>query len=159
MIGTLVIAAIVLFIFTIIRYRETAALGIPAIFAEKLRMLVSALSSQMNNTKGLIYAFLVSIISQCVFAFGFMIAGFTLGVPLGFGDYVVCCAVVQVAGLLPVSVAGIGLKDVTLITILSKSGLHQDSAAAIVLSGYPATIVLVGLGYLALIRYRSRSKA
>lgn len=158
LIASLVIVVIPIVLTGLVKNRDWITRRLPEIVSKTLNMLITSLSIQTRNAKGLILAFLISVMSQLIFAFSFMIAGTILGAPLAFGDYVICSAIVQVAGLLPVSVAGVGVKDVTLVTIIVKSGVDLDTATAIALSGYPGTIILVGLGYIALLHYRSSGR-
>ena len=73
------------------------------------------------------------LLSLCAYLIGFFqcyLISVTLNIPISFPYLVFCIAVVSLVSLIPISIAGIGTRDATLIGLFAVLGLEPESAVS-----------------------------
>jgi uncharacterized membrane protein YbhN (UPF0104 family) len=96
---------------------------------------------------------------QIATALSYLIVNVVLDLNVSFADYVVCLTVLQFGSLLPLSVAGIGLKEVSFITLLGMLGVPSEKSYTAVLIGYPVTLLYATAGFVLFTRHRRPAAA
>lgn len=114
-------------------------------FGKPGRSVASLVESiaDLGSRPGLIWQNLVvGVLAQGVVIaiYACMANGLGLGYPLP--EFVVCVVVANLAAVLPVSLAGIGVREVGLVALLAQLGIDAEAATALALSVF--SIFLVG---------------
>jgi uncharacterized protein (TIRG00374 family) len=103
---------------------------------------------QRTNLNFLLLTFLATLLTSSLAVLRVWLVAIAIGMPLNFLEAVAASSLATVVGLVPISIAGIGTRDLALIGILSKLGYSRESA--VVLSSFILLHNLVNLvfGYL-----------
>jgi uncharacterized protein (TIRG00374 family) len=120
-------------------------------FQTKLQDWVDALRRYRGHRRALAQAFLLSVILQAmvIVTYYFVGAGLNLGVPLLY--FFLFVPLVTVAAMLPVSVAGLGVREGSVIYFFSKVGVDEATALGMSLVWFSLTLIVSCAGGLALL--------
>jgi uncharacterized protein (TIRG00374 family) len=113
-----------------------------------LAQLIIGIENLMRENKKLFYVFLCALFFQLFNAATFLITDVVFIFNLSFWHYALFASIIQVIVLLPLSIGGIGLKDVSLVALFSLSGINKETALTASFSCYPIFITLILLGFL-----------
>jgi uncharacterized protein (TIRG00374 family) len=113
-----------------------------------LAQLIISIENLMRENKKLSYVFIVALLFQLLNAASFLVTDVVFKFNLSFWHYALFASIMQVIVLLPLSIGGIGLKDVSLVALFSLSGINKETALTASFSCYPIFILLILLGFL-----------
>jgi len=100
-----------------------------------------------QKLKSFISPFLITLSTSSLAIFRVWLLAMALGLNLGLPEAVAVSSLGTVAGLLPVSVAGIGTRDLTLIGILNKLGYLRETAVSLSALVLLLSLVNLVVGY------------
>lgn len=104
---------------------------------------------QLLTLKRLILSAMFACIYQLLSSLQLYLVLSFLLLPVSLGDCILVAAVVQIVSLLPLSIGGIGMKDMTIVMILGGIGITPSEGLAVSLLMYPTNffLALVGLWF------------
>ena len=108
-----------------------------------LAQLIICIENVMKENKKITYVFLFALLFQLVNAASFLITDSVFKFNLSFWHYALFASVIQVIVLLPLSIGGIGLKDVSLVALLGIAGISNEKALSVSLVGYPIVLMVI----------------
>jgi len=76
----------------------------------------------------------------------YTIGGATMGIRAGFGDFVWIVALVALAQVLPITVAGLGVREGLFVFLLAQYGAPAETALALSLTVFSVTLLFALLG-------------
>jgi uncharacterized protein (TIRG00374 family) len=116
--------------------------------ADSSRIESEVTTFQHTNWNFLLLTFVATLLTSSLAVLRVWLVAIAIGMPLNFLEAVAASSLATVVGLVPISIAGIGTRDLALIGILSKLGYSRESA--VVLSSFILLHNLVNLvfGYL-----------
>jgi uncharacterized protein (TIRG00374 family) len=119
----------------------------------KINLLISKcaeltldIETLMKENKQLIYVFIFASIFQVIFSASFLVTDIIFNFHLSFWHYALFASMMQIIVLLPLSIGGVGLKDVSLVALFSLAGIDSSSALSASLIGYPIFLLIVLIG-------------
>jgi len=119
----------------------------------KINLLISKcgeltldIETLMKENKQLVYVFIFALMFQIINAAAFLLSDTIFNFNLNFWHYALFASMMQVIVLLPLSIGGIGLKDVSLVALFSLAGIDSSSALLASLIGYPIFLLIVLIG-------------
>jgi uncharacterized protein (TIRG00374 family) len=116
--------------------------------------LIISTETVMKENKKLSYVFIVAILFQFINAASFLVTDVVFNFNLSFWHYALFACIMQVIVLLPLSIGGIGLKDISLVTLLGLSGITNEKALSVSLVGYIIIILTCLVGLVVNINYQ-----
>jgi hypothetical protein len=118
-------------------------------FEAKLERMVDALQRYRGHRRALGQAILLSALLQAliIVIYYFIGAGLNVGVPLSY--FFLYVPLITVVAMLPVSVAGLGVREGGTVYFFAKVGVDTASALTMSLAWFSLTLVVSGLGGLA----------
>jgi len=119
-----------------------------ALYLGKLIKLLENIAIEARNKKAIILNLLLAIIFQLVNASASYALGLIMHMELNFWDFCLLTCLIQLVMLLPLSIAGIGAKDVSVVALLGLAGISNEKALAFSLIGYPVILLFVFVGYI-----------
>ncbi|MEI8190102.1 MAG: lysylphosphatidylglycerol synthase transmembrane domain-containing protein [candidate division NC10 bacterium] len=127
-------------------------------FEEKLQGLVDALHRYRHHYRALGQAFLLSVLLQVLIIVTFYLigVGLNLGVPLVY--FLVFVPLTTVVAMLPVSVAGLGVREAGAIYFFAKVGVDASAALGMSLVCFSLSLIMSSLGGLAFLFDRHAAK-
>lgn len=117
-------------------------------FAFAFEELQSSVAVIDSNQTGLVYNLLLSFAFQGLLALRYFLVAYVCGFSLSVSEAVLASAIVQVATIVPIGVAGLGIKDVSYVAVLTVMGVQAPTAVAASLSAYPITVIFGLLGWI-----------
>lgn len=102
--------------------------------------------------------FMYAIITQFVFGASYLVSDIMFSFNVSIIDYFVISAVTQLAIMLPISIGGIGVKEVSFVKLIGLAGIDYSAASAASLVGYPNLLLLVMIGWQLNMRNNSKAK-
>ena len=99
---------------------------------EKLGPGIGVWRKRTLRPRTLVLSLLAGLVVQCLSVTVFMVLGSATGVELSTAVWAVVVGLVSLALLLPITIAGVGLREVSLVAVLSALG--QSASAALALS-------------------------
>jgi len=109
----------------------------------KLTQLIMSTEKILKENKKLSYVFIVALLFQLLNAASFLVTDVVFKFNLSFWHYALFSSILQVIVLLPLSVGGIGLKDISLVALLGIAGISNEKALSVSLIGYPIVLLLL----------------
>ncbi len=93
--------------------------------------------------------FLSFVIHTIFFAINYLIA-YSIGIRLSFFDISISSCIVWFITVIPISISGIGLREISYISILGQYGLSAESATALSLYIFSVSVItgIVGLPFI-----------
>jgi uncharacterized protein (TIRG00374 family) len=127
-------------------------------FEAKLQGLVDALHRYRHHYRALGQAFLLSVLLQVLIIVTYYLigVGLNLGVPLVY--FLVFIPLTTVVAMLPVSVAGLGVREAGVIYFFAKVGVGAGAALGMSLVCFSLTLIVSSLGGLAFLLDRHAAK-
>jgi len=118
-------------------------------FQAKLERMVEALQRYRGHRRALGQAILLSAVLQAliIVTYYFIGAGLNLGVPLSY--FFLYVPLITFVAMLPVSVAGLGVREGSAVYFFAKVGVDTASALTMSLAWFSLTLIVSGLGGLA----------
>jgi len=118
-------------------------------FEAKLERMVEALQRYRGHRRALGQAILLSALLQVliIVTYYFIGTGLNVGVPLPY--FFLYVPLITVVAMLPVSVAGLGVREGAAVYFFAKVGVDTASALTMSLAWFSLTLVVSGLGGLA----------
>ena len=83
----------------------------------------------------------VSVVYQLVVTSAYFVGGTMLGIEVAFGDYVWIVALVMMAQVLPITIAGIGVREGLFAFLLGQYGVPTTTAVALSLVVFSVTLL------------------
>jgi uncharacterized protein (TIRG00374 family) len=102
-------------------------------FKNLVKKIVKALRIWQNQPVSIIGAFLVSILSRTVVFLGVWLLARGMGMGVTLSQVIIIGAITYFLSLLPVSINGLGLREVTMTTLYVQQGASIEQASALVL--------------------------
>jgi len=121
-------------------------------FLSTLAQLIVNIETVMKQNKRLIYVFLCALLFQLLNAAAFLVTDVVFMFNLSFWNYALFACIMQIIVLLPLSIGGIGLKDVSLVALLGIAGISNDKALSVSLIGYPIILMVLLLSGITLLQ-------
>ena len=90
----------------------------------------------------------VALLYQAIMIVGYLLVSIVFDIRLTVSQMLFVSSLMQVVMFVPLSIAGIGIKDLSLVYLLVQFGVHSDIAYAATLSSYPVSLALALLGWL-----------
>ena len=87
------------------------------------------------------------LVFQGVVLFNLMLVGYANHFPLSAVDYAIVSFAIQGASFVPIGIAGIGIKDLTQVSILGLYGIASGPALASSLVSLPVIVVIAAIGW------------
>ncbi|MEY2719619.1 MAG: Lysylphosphatidylglycerol synthase region [Bacteroidota bacterium] len=115
-----------------------------ALAFEELQSSVTVIDS---NQTGLVYNMILAFVFQGMLVLRYFLVAYVCGFSLSTSEAIFASAIVQVATIIPIGFAGLGIKDLSYVAVLTGMGIQPATALAASLSGYPITIVFGLLGW------------
>ncbi len=109
---------------------------------------VSNMKNYVINYKLLFNVFLYSIIFQLLLAISYLPLNYIFQFHLSLSDYVLISGITQVLVLLPIGIGGVGIKDVSFVSMMGILGIASEKVIAATLVGYPVLLLFVLLGWI-----------
>jgi uncharacterized protein (TIRG00374 family) len=118
-------------------------------FQVKLQGMVEALQRYRGHRRALGQAILLSALLQALIIVTYYLIGasLNLGVPITY--FFVYVPLITVAAMLPVSVAGLGVREGSAVYFFAKVGVDSATALTMSLTWFSLTLIVSGLGGLA----------
>jgi uncharacterized membrane protein YbhN (UPF0104 family) len=124
---------------------DAAATGTAAV-RRRLRAVWEAASRFADmGFSALVYVLVVSVATQVLAVFIYLLLAFGLGIEIGFVRMAWIASATAVLTLLPVTPSGIGVREGALVFLLGRYGTAGPEALALSFLFFACTIVLVGL--------------
>lgn len=135
--------------------------------AERIQRLIplrpvralAAISRSLNSalvSRGGIFAIAISVLIQLGAGAGAYLIAASAGVPLGFGDSILLFPLITLATVLPVSLAGWGVREGAAVVVLGMVGISREDALVVsVLFGLALLLVALPGGIVWIMRRRS----
>ena len=109
---------------------------------------VSNMKNYVINYKLLFNVFLYSIIFQLLLAMSYLPLNYIFQFHLSLSDYVLISGITQVLVLLPIGIGGVGIKDVSFVSMMGVLGIASEKVIAATLIGYPIMLLFVFVGWI-----------
>ncbi len=117
---------------------------------------VSNMKNYVINYKLLVNVFLYSIIFQLLLAISYLPLNYIFQFHLSLSDYVLISGITQVLVLLPIGIGGVGIKDVSFVSMMGILGIASEKVIAATLIGYPIMLLFVFVGWMISLRSHDR---
>ena len=122
---------------------------IPAKHKEKIRVNFSDFYRDLKilNKKSIIKVSLLTILVWSIYFFQMFLLAKSLGIDISFAYLAICSCIAGLVTLIPVSISGIGTRDITLIVLFSFLGISRESAVAVsmLILSMSVLMALIGL--------------
>jgi uncharacterized membrane protein YbhN (UPF0104 family) len=96
---------------------------------------------------GLSRSAILSIVFQFLYAVLFALAGYSVGLDIPLPYYLLASTVFQIAQVIPISLAGIGIKDLSYVALLTWLGADYNKAVSSAAVVYPITLAIAATGW------------
>jgi glycosyltransferase 2 family protein len=118
-------------------------------FQAKLRGMVEALQRYSRHRRALGQAIALSVLLQAliIVTYYLIAAGLNLGIPIAY--FFLYVPLITFAAMLPISVAGLGVREGSAVYFFAKAGVGAAAALTMSLVWFSLTLVVSGLGGLA----------
>jgi glycosyltransferase 2 family protein len=126
-------------------------MAIKKIIEKKTTQFLETFSLYRHNSKVLILTILWSLLLQLNVIFYFYVIGISLGIHVHFFYYCVAIPVIQVATLLPISISGIGVREVSFIALFNQFNVSSEHAFSLSILGFILAVVFNSIGGLFLL--------
>lgn len=125
---------------------------LPARIGNHLRHTFQAVRVFSSNPRMLVLSIVIGLVFQSVVIMNCAWLGAGLGIDLSLAAWSVTICTVSLVLLLPISIAGLGLRDITLMGLLSGFGVSTEQALALSFAMLAIQLVMVAVGCLLLLR-------
>lgn len=123
---------------------------IPISFISTRNVISSMQTATMNvasMTKRKFWSFVLALLYQLLIASGYVLVASVFNQPMSWSQAIWASSAMQVIMMLPLGIAGIGLKDVSLLLVLTNFGFSPELAMAASLSSYPVVVIFAIAGW------------
>jgi glycosyltransferase 2 family protein len=127
---------------------------LPAWLAGRIQALYGALSSYGDHPATLVWATLLSVALQALYALYFGVVAWGLNIDIDVYYFVLFQPPVTLAMLAPISLGGLGVREVVLVVLFREVGVAAADVLAVSLTGFLLTIPLSLWGGLLLVWQR-----
>ena len=117
---------------------------IPKKFKSYFTRFVGAFYDDFPNIKYLILPFIVVIPTWIIIYTQIYILGLSLGIEIPYFVFILFLAIANIVAFIPITSAGLGTREATLIFLFSFYGVSPDRALVLSLAGFLLTDVLTG---------------
>lgn len=133
-------------------------------FNRRLRLTASVSIFQhavmlMSSNRRVAGAILITLLFNGAFTCIYLVWAQVFDINVSIGTYVTLAVLTQIVGLVPLSIAGVGARDLTTIAVLVNAGVPEATAALAALSFYPIVLSIAGLGFITVSRSLSFSRS
>jgi len=132
---------------------------LPRPFAERLARLSEAVSIYRKHGRILLAAIALSVVIQIAFAFYYSMIGNRLGIDIPARYFVLFLPMITLVSLLPVSVGGLGPREMTMAALFSSVGYRASDVVAISFAAFAINAVLSLWGAAVLLLRRRKVRA
>jgi len=121
---------------------------IPEKYKEKIKVNFNDFYRDLKilNKKTIINIFLLTILTGLIYFFQIFLLAKALNINISFFYLAICSAIACLMTLIPVSISGIGTRDITLIFLFSFLGISSESAVAISMLTLSISIIMALTG-------------
>jgi glycosyltransferase 2 family protein len=147
-------------ILLVITTKRTSSLFLRLLHFFRLKQFdsfIQAVREMIKNWRVVSACLFLAFLFQFVAVLIYALCELFLVIQLTFQDYLICITTVQVVSMLPFTVGGIGLKDVSFVFLLSFYGVEKEMALALSFINYPQLLFLVILGYFSILQHNRLS--
>ncbi len=117
-------------------------------FLNGIKVLLNGIQTYIKQPKLLLKLFVLAFFFQFFLACTYLISDFIFEFNLSVWNYIVVSGLTQIMTLMPLGIAGIGIKDLSFITIMFYFGINNEKSMASVLVGYPIMLFFVFIGWI-----------
>lgn len=134
-----------------LKHRTSALLHVAGLarFEVKLEGMVEALQRYRRHRWALLQAFLLSVLIQALVIVTYYVLGVGLTVDVPLAYYFVFVPLITTLAMLPVSVAGLGVRESGVVYFFAKVGVDAATALSLSLAWFSVTLIVSCLGGLA----------
>jgi hypothetical protein len=118
-------------------------------FEATLEGLVDAVHRYRTHRRALVRALAYSVLLQALIIVTYSLVGRAMGLPVPVGYFFLYVPLITVLAMLPVSVAGLGVREGSVVYFFSRLGVDPAAALSMSLVWFSLTVVVCGLGGLA----------
>jgi hypothetical protein len=86
-------------------------------------------------------AFVQSLVLQMVMIYAYAVTGHALGLGVPFGAYMLLIPIVTIVTLLPISIAGLGVREGAMVLLFGRVGLDAAGAISLSLAWFAVTVL------------------
>ncbi|MBU3679982.1 MAG: flippase-like domain-containing protein [Candidatus Kapabacteria bacterium] len=142
-----VVSRIVLNLYRVFPSRTRARLGLVDDITQSLLTTLSYPIRTLSNT-------LLAVLGQVLSAATYLLFGLVFGFSITIEQCLFVSTAAQLFALLPVGIAGIGVRDASLVAMLASFGISPSVAFAASISGYPVTVAFAAGAWVMSMRRR-----
>lgn len=125
---------------------------LPARIRDQLQRTLQAVHLFSSSPRMLGLSVLVGVVFQAIVMMNCALLGAGLGIDLSLAAWSVTICAVSLVLLLPISIAGLGLRDITLIGLLGGFGVSTEQALALSFAMLAIQLVMVAVGFVLLLK-------
>ena len=114
----------------LLNYRKSEH-GLVYKFVQKIGAITRIFKTYRHKRSEILIAFFISFIAQLLILLCYSLLGFGLDLKVGFFSYFAIIPVVFLTSAIPITVGGLGIREGTLISLLSLYSVSYDDAAAL----------------------------
>jgi uncharacterized protein (TIRG00374 family) len=118
-------------------------------FEAKVEALVEAVFRYRTHRRALLWALLYSLLLQALIIVTYAFVGRSMGLSVPIRYFFLYVPLITVLGMLPVSVAGLGVREGSVVYFFGRLGVDPATALSMSLVWFSLTVVVCGLGGLA----------
>lgn len=110
------------------------------------KQILLIIKENILHFKKLILNYILSVIFQLLIVIPFVILNNLMELNLNIFDYLIISSVIQILIILPLSIGGLGLRDLSIISIMNLANISNENALIFSLIGYPIILFFVFIG-------------
>ena len=126
---------------------------------ERIKKIEATFKEIVADHKSILLSICLGVIAQLINSLGQYFIAKSLGIELGFVEWLWIFAFMSIALLLPISFAGIGIRESSLAGIFTYLSLSVESAIAFSLASYILMIIYALIGYITDLSFGVESKS
>jgi uncharacterized protein (TIRG00374 family) len=109
---------------------------------------VLAIIENVGNVSMIMRLLILSTIIQVLSSCSFILIGLAVNHHLSFQQALILATIGQLMALLPFSIGGIGIREVSLVAMMESFGIPREVATGALLAGYTNTMIVVLIGWI-----------
>jgi hypothetical protein len=117
-------------------------------FLVSLKDVVNGLQTYIRQPQLLIRIFTITFLFQLVIAASYLIADFIFEFHLSIWHYIIVSGLTQIVVMFPLGIAGIGIKDLSFLSIMFYFGIAKEKSLVLSVVSYPIVLFYVILGWI-----------
>jgi len=122
------------------------------VIAKKTTQILNTFALYRTNPKVLIVSFLWSVVLQLNVIFYFYLIGNSLNINMHFLYYCIAIPIIQVITLIPISISGLGIREITAIALFMQFTISAEKAFSLSILGFILAVIFNSIGGLLLLK-------